>query len=143
MKVSTSQSIGWELMKNKRVCGLLLLVIFLLMVSDPLVAHHGTAVFEMGTLTTVKGTVTNFEFMNPHALIYFDVEGKKGQIEHWVAEESSNNHLSRSGWSKNTLKAGDLITIAGHRAKNGARVLELQCAECSVTDSQGKVWPYQ
>jgi len=97
----------------------------------------------MEKVTTLKGTVTRFEFMNPHALIYFDVEGNKGEIEHWIAEESSNNHLSRSGWEKNTLKAGDLVTIAGHRARNGARVLELQCPECSVTDPQGKVWPYQ
>jgi len=97
----------------------------------------------MNTLTTVKGTVTKFEFMNPHALIYVDVAGNKGEIEHWIAEESSNNHLSRSGWDKNTLKPGDLITLAGHRARNGAHVLEMQCSECSVTDSQGKVWPYQ
>jgi len=115
----------------------------LLVVSVPLSAHHGTAAFDMEKVTTLKGTVTRFEFMNPHALIYFDVEGNKGEIEHWIAEESSNNHLSRSGWEKNTLKAGDLVTIAGHRARNGARVLELQCPECSVTDPQGKVWPYQ
>ena len=50
--------------------------------------------------------MTKFEFMNPHALIYVDVTGNKGEIEHWIAEESSNNHLSRSGWDKNTLKVG-------------------------------------
>ena len=116
---------------------------FFLMASVPVLAHHGTAAFEMEKLTTVKGTVTKFEFMNPHALIYVDVTGTKGEIEHWMAEESSNNHLSRTGWDKNTLKVGDQITVAGHRARNGARVLELQCSECSVTDPQGKVWPYQ
>ena len=88
----------------------------------PLSAHHGTSAFDMDTLTTVKGTVTKFEFMNPHALIYVDVAGNKGEIEHWIAEESSNNHLSRSGWDKNTLKMGDQVTVAGHRARNGARV---------------------
>jgi hypothetical protein len=129
-------------MKNKRVA-LIALAGGLLLVSVPVLAHHGTAAFEMEKLTTVKGTVTRFEFMNPHALIYVDVAGNKGEVEHWIAEESSNNHLSRSGWDKNTLKAGDQVTIAGHRARNGARVLELQCSECSVTDPQGKVWPYQ
>jgi Family of unknown function (DUF6152) len=129
-------------LKNKIV--LLLAIVFCIPIFlGPVSAHHGTSVFDMDTLTTVKGTVTKFEFMNPHALIYVDVEGKKGDVEHWIAEESSNNHLSRSGWDKNTLKVGDQITIVGHRARNGARVLELQCAECSVTDPQGKVWPYQ
>jgi hypothetical protein len=97
----------------------------------------------MDALTTVKGTVTKFEFMNPHALIFVDVAGNKGDLEHWIAEESSNNHLSRSGWDKNTLKVGDQVIIVGHRARNGTRVLELQCAECSVTDPHGKVWLYQ
>jgi hypothetical protein len=129
-------------MKNNRVT-LIALAGGLLLVSVPVLAHHGTAAFEMEKLTTVKGTVTRFEFMNPHALIYVDVAGNKGDVEHWIAEESSNNHLSRSGWDKNTLKPGDLVTVAGHRARNGARVLELQCSECSVTDPQGKVWPYQ
>jgi hypothetical protein len=109
----------------------------------PASAHHGTSAFDMDKLTELKGTVTKFEFMNPHALIYIDVVGSKGEVEHWLAEESSNNHLSRLGWEKNTLKTGDLITITGHRARNGARVLELQCTECLVTDAQGKVWPYQ
>ena len=109
----------------------------------PLSAHHGTSAFDMEKLTALKGTVTKFEFMNPHALIYIDVVASKGEVEHWLAEESSNNHLSRLGWEKNTLKAGDTITITGHRARNGARVLELQCTECLVTDAQGKVWPYQ
>jgi hypothetical protein len=116
---------------------------FLLLLSSPVLAHHGTAAFDMESVTTVKGTVTKFEFMNPHALIYLDVAGSKGDVEHWIAEESSNNHLSRSGWDKNTLKPGDRVTLAGHRARNGARVLEMQCSECSVTDPQGKVWPYQ
>ncbi len=129
-------------MKNRRVT-LIALAGSLLIGSVPVLAHHGTAAFDMETLTTVKGTVTRFEFMNPHALIYVDVAGNKGEVEHWIAEESSNNHLSRSGWDKNTLKPGDRVTLAGHRARNGARVLELQCTECSVTDPQGKVWPYQ
>jgi len=129
-------------LKNK-VAPSLAIVFGVLMSVSPLSAHHGTSVFDMDTLTTVKGTVTKFEFMNPHALIFVDVADSKGGVEHWIAEESSNNHLSRSGWDKNTLKPGDQITVAGHRARNGARVLELQCSECSVTDPQGKIWPYQ
>lgn len=129
-------------MKNEQVA-VITLAVLLLVVSVPVFGHHGTAAFDMDNLSTVKGTVTKFEFMNPHALIYVDVVGNKGNVEHWMAEESSNNHLSRIGWNRNTLKPGDEITVTGHRAKNGARVMELQCPECLVTDSQGKVWPYQ
>ena len=95
----------------------------------------------MANVTTIKGAVTKFDFMNPHVLIYVDVVGERGKVESWVAEESSNNHLSRVGWDKNSLKVGEQVTIVGHRARNGARALELQCQECSVTDSQGKVLP--
>jgi|SRR5215472_8011909 len=121
--------------------GFLTSVLFLFLIPVSSRAHHGTAVFDMTNLTTIKGTVTRFEFMNPHALIYVDVPGEHGKVESWVCEESSNNHLSRVGWDKNSLKAGDPVTITGHRARNGARVLELQCQECSVTDAQGKVFP--
>lgn len=109
----------------------------LVMIPNPLSAHHGTTAFEMGKSTVVKGTVTKFEFINPHILIYVDAMGDKG--EHWIAESSSNNHLSRGGYNKNSLKVGDQVIVTGHRAKNGAYTLELQCQECSVTDSRGKV----
>lgn len=92
-------------------------------------------------LTTIKGTVTKFDFMNPHVLIYVDVVGENGKVENWVAEYSSNNHLSRVGWDKNSLKVGEQVTLTGHRAKNRAYALELQCPECSVIDSQGKALP--
>ena len=110
-----------------------------LLVSGPAQAHHGTAAFDMEKLTIVKGTVTKFEFMNPHAIVFIDVIGRNGNVEHWMAESSSNNHLSRGGYDKNAIKAGDQVAVTGHRAKNGAFTLELQCQECSVVDLQGKV----
>jgi hypothetical protein len=111
----------------------------LLMVSGPLSAHHGKGAFDMQNVTVVKGTVTKFEFINPHALIYIDAVGQNGNVDHWIAESSSNNHLSRGGYNKNSLKPGEQVIVTGHRAKNGAYGLELQCKECSVEDSQGKV----
>jgi len=83
-------------MKNRRL-PLIALPFLILIVSVAVLAHHGTAAFDMENVTTVKGTVTKFEFMNPHALIYFDVTGNKGEIEHWIAEESSNNHRGHRG----------------------------------------------
>ncbi len=127
-------------MKMNRVA-LLAAPVFLLTISVPTAAHHGTAVFDMASLTTIKGTVTKFDFMNPHVLIYVGVADDRGKIENWLCEYSSNNHLSRVGWDKNSLKVGEQVTITGHRARNGARALELQCQECSVTNSEGKVLP--
>jgi len=125
-------------LKNK-VLPLLSVGFGLLLVSGPLSAHHGKGAFDMENLTIVKGTVTKFEFINPHALIFIEVMGDKGNVEHWIAESSSNNHLSRGGYDKNSLKPGDQVIVTGHRAKNGAYGLELQCKECSVADSQNKV----
>jgi len=93
----------------------------------------------MDNLTVVKGTVTKFEFINPHALVYIDVMGDKGNLEHWIGESNSNNYLHRGGYDKNSLKPGDQVIVTGHRARNGAYSLELQCKECSVTDSLGKL----
>ena len=124
-------------MKNK-LLAFLVMALSLLTISGPAFAHHGTAAFDMEKVTTIKGTVVKFIFMNPHTLIYVDVAGDKGEVEHWVAEESSNNHLSRIGWSNATLKPGYPVTVIGHRAKNGAFTLELQCEECSVSDAESK-----
>ena len=125
-------------MKNKTFCLLGAAAAFLV-VSGPVLAHHGKAAFETDKVTVVKGTVTKFEFMNPHSLVFFDVTSEKGAVQHWIAETNSSNHLSRGGYDKNSLKAGEQVTITGYRARNGANTLELQCKECSVTDLQGKV----
>jgi len=110
-----------------------------LVVSAPLPAHHGKGAFDMDKLTVVKGTVVKFEFINPHTLIFVDAVSDKGNVEHWIAESSSNNHLGRGGYDKNSVKAGDQVIVTGHRAKSGTNTLELQCQECMVTDMQGKV----
>jgi len=124
---------------RNRLLPLLGVALGFVMISNPLSAHHGTTAFEMGKPTVVKGTVTKFEFINPHVLIYLDAPGDKGGVQHWIAESSSNNHLSRGGYNKNSLQVGEQVMVTGHRAKNGAYTLELQCQECSVTDAHGKV----
>jgi hypothetical protein len=98
----------------------------LLAVSSPVLAHHGTANYDMTKLVTLKGTVTDFQFINPHVLIFFDVKNAKGVVEHWQAEATSPNHLVRAGWTKDILKSGDQITLSGFRAKNGSQVMRFQ-----------------
>jgi Family of unknown function (DUF6152) len=115
-------------------------VIFgLLMVSGSLSAHHGKGAFETDKLTVVKGTVTKFAFINPHALIYVDSKGEKGDLEHWIAESNSLNHLHRGGYDKDSLKPGNQVIVTGQRSRNGTFTLDLQCQECSVKDPRGKV----
>ena len=96
-------------------------------VSAPLFAHHGEANYDTHKVVSVKGTVSKFEFINPHTLITVDAKNDKGEIEKWSCEARSPGMLVRvGGWDKNTLKAGDVITVSGYRAKNGSPVMRLQ-----------------
>ena len=98
----------------------------LFMMSGPVLAHHGTAAYETTKLTTIKGTATEFKFINPHVEITVEVKDDKGKIEKWLGEANSPNVLSRHGWSKEIIKPGDQITVIGYRAKNGSYTLRLQ-----------------
>jgi hypothetical protein len=98
----------------------------LLVVSLPVLAHHGTAAYETTKLTTVKGTATDFKFINPHVEITVEAKDDNGKIEKWLGEANSPNVLSRHGWSKEIIKPGDQITVIGYRAKNGSYTLRLQ-----------------
>ena len=89
-------------------------------ISIPVFAHHGTAAYDMTKTVTVKGKVARFNFINPHVQVYFDVVDEKGNVEHWQAELTSPNHLMRTGWSKETLKPLDEVTVTGYRAKDGS-----------------------
>jgi hypothetical protein len=89
----------------------------LLMVSGLVFAHHGRSNYDVTHTVTLKGIVTEFEWINPHALIHFDVTDENGKVEKWVGETNSPNTLTRQGWSRNTVKVGEQITLVGHRVK--------------------------
>jgi hypothetical protein len=95
----------------------------LLLVSSPVLAHHGRSNYDVSTTVTVKGVVTGFEWENPHALIYVDAADESGKVEKWTAETNSPNTLSRQGWNRNTVKTGDQVTLIGHRVKGGANYI--------------------
>lgn len=105
---------------TRRAFHLLTAAAVLLAVSVPVFAHHGTAAYDMTKTITVKGKVTQFNFINPHVQVYFDVTDEKGAVEHWQALLTSPNHLIHTGWSKETLKPADEVTITGYRAKDGS-----------------------
>ncbi len=96
------------------------------MVSAPVFAHHGASPYDTSKLTTLKGTVSDFQFINPHVVIAVDVTDDKGKSETWIGEANSPNVLSRHGWDRNIIKKGDQITVIGNRGKNGSKTLRLQ-----------------
>ena len=98
----------------------------LLMVSAPIFAHHGASAYDTAKLTTLKGTVTDFQFMNPHTELSFDVKDSTGKVEKWTAEAASLVTMSRLGWTKNIFRPGDQITVSGNRAKNGSYTMRLR-----------------
>jgi hypothetical protein len=107
-------------MKLSPVTSFALAVAFL-MICVPLFAHHGTGVaYNPNTLVTLKGTVTEWIWHNPHCGILFDVTDDKGNVVHWGAELGNPHQMSGAGFSKDTLKPGDKFTITGHPATSGA-----------------------
>lgn len=101
-----------------------LLVVSTLTLGFPssLPAHHGTAGYDMDKVTTLSGTVTAFEWFNPHVVIQMDVKADSGELQHWLLELAAPIHMIRIGWNKNSMKPGDQIVADTHPAKNGAPV---------------------
>jgi Family of unknown function (DUF6152) len=89
-------------------------------------AHHGASAYDTAKPATLKGTVVDFQFINPHVIISVDVTNEKGRTETWIGEANSPNVLSRHGWDRNIIKKGDQITVVGNPGKNGSRTLRLQ-----------------
>jgi hypothetical protein len=100
----------------------LIVAVAVLVLSIPLWAHHGNAAYDTDNPITIKGTVTEFSWTNPHVQIYLDVKDSKGNVVHWSVETYSPGKLVRAGWSKESVKAGDVVSINLIPAKSGAPV---------------------
>ena len=109
-------------MKNRRAVSFALIA-GLLTLASVAFAHHGTANYDTSKTVTVKGAVTDFQFINPHVLISMDGKDETGKTEKWQGELTSPNRLNRAGWKHDTLKPGDVITLIGAPAKSGAHSL--------------------
>jgi uncharacterized protein DUF6152 len=100
-----------------------LFVIFgLLATSSRTFAHHGTTAYDPQHKVTMKGTVTNFEWTNPHSQIHLDVTDDQGKVVHWNFEAQPPNILIHAGWTRETLKPGDQLTVVVNPAKNGSPI---------------------
>jgi hypothetical protein len=102
-------------------------VVGFLVVSGPVLAHHGVAnLYDMTKLVTLKGTITKFVWTNPHNQIFFDVTDEKGEVVHWVVATEPPQVMLERGWTKRSLNPGDKVTVYVYAAKNGAPVGNVQ-----------------
>jgi Family of unknown function (DUF6152) len=108
-------------MKKRRVTPLIVAAA-IWMIGGTVWAHHGNAAYDDKSQITIKGNVTEFAWTNPHVQIYLDVKDDKGSVVHWSVETYSPGKLVRAGWSKDSVKAGDAVSINLIPAKSGAPV---------------------
>ena len=104
-------------MSRGRVRWLFAALLAVLLVADVAFAHHGAAAYDRSVTLTLKATVTEFVFRNPHILISFDAPDEQGKVVHWTAEGGSSAGLARRGWTWKTLKQGDQVTVVGNPAR--------------------------
>jgi len=102
-------------------------------------AHHGDADRYETTVTSLTGTVVELQMVNPHSIITFDVTDPSGQTVRWQAEMGGTQQLTKQfGWTRNTVKVGDRITVTGRRAKSGAPYMNLTERSSIVLTDSGK-----
>ena len=112
-------------MKNKCV-GMLLGAVGLLVASAPLTAHHGAASFDTTKEYTLKGTVTEWIWANPHCFLKFDAKDDTGTVRNWAVEVSNPTDMSKRGWARTSFNAGDMVTVTLQPVKGGAPVGRLR-----------------
>jgi hypothetical protein len=96
----------------------------LLTISSSVFAHHNQAAFNGNVVTTVTGTVKEFNWMNPHSMLILSVKDDKGESVDWAIEMAPPNSLSRdNGWSDKTFKIGDHVTVDGNAYKDGRKIM--------------------
>jgi len=121
-------------MNWKELRAVLVLTLGLTIFSSLLMGHHGTSNYDRDHPVTLTGTVTEYQFINPHVLIHFEVKNADGATETWLAEAAPPQRLFRAGWRTDSMKPGDKITVTGFPMKDGVKTLGLR----KLTTADGK-----
>jgi len=103
---------------RSKLLSLLVVAAGFALASSSISAHHGVTNYDMKKTIVLSGTITAFDWSNPHCLAYVDVTDDKGQVRHWTLEMASTFTMTHRGWDKDTLKRGDQVTIETHPARN-------------------------
>lgn len=90
--------------------------------SLPLLAHHGNAAYDDSKAITLKGTVTQWLWANPHCVLHIDVPDEHGQVASWIVETENPTSMFNIGWTKDSMKPGDKVTVTALAVKNGAQI---------------------
>src|SRR5215472_7055288 len=109
----------------KALCVPSIAVLALVSAAAPLSAHHSWPV-SYERLVTVKGTVTDFVWANPHPMITLQVQANDGRTEQWLIGGPAINRMEANGWTKTTVKPGDVITGVGYQFADGQKIVRLE-----------------
>ena len=109
----------------KTLCVPALVILTLVSAVAPLSAHHSWPISN-DHLVTVKGTVVEFKWANPHPMMTLEVQGSDGRMEQWLIGGPAINRMEANGWNKTTVKPGDVLTGIGYQFADGQKVLRLE-----------------
>lgn len=123
-------------MKSRMVAVLTATIGFLL-VSGSAFAHHSDAEFDLEQVVTFQAAVIRVQFINPHMLIHFEVKNSKGDLEQWISYGGPPNRMARVGWTSQTIKPGEQLTIYGLPSKYGRKTMLF----VKLVRANGKVIP--
>ena len=109
-------------MRNKIFLGIVLAAFGVVVITVPLFAHHGAASFDTTKEVTLKGTVTEWIWANPHCFLKFDAKDDTGTVRNWAVETQNPTDMTRRGWARNSFKPGDEVTVTLQAVRSGAPV---------------------
>jgi hypothetical protein len=104
---------------RKMIVAVSLAALSVSLVSVPLIAHHGAAALDTGKEITLKGSVTEWIWSNPHCFLQFDAKDEAGAVRNWAVETQNPTTMTQRGWSRTSFKAGDEVTVTLEPVKNG------------------------
>jgi hypothetical protein len=123
-----------EVLSMKSRVAVVVVAAGLFLAAKPIVAHHAFAAeFDANKPVKLTGTVTKVDWRNPHTWFFIDVADETGKVANWGWELGSPNGLLRAGWTRNSMKIGDVVTVEGSAARDGSNLANAQTVTLKST----------